>query len=264
MAHEILTRLRFSRDEMEQVEALVANHMKFKDVPQMKESTFKRFLRMPAFEEHLELHRLDCLSQQRAAGDLRNGAGTAGGADGGRTEAGAVADGRRPDRGRVSPRSGSLPRCSAPWRMPSSRAGCGRRGRRWSWSGSAFRALPRTLEDVHQHLLREFAGGGVLLARVIGADQHRVAGGGRELAVVAEHECGPGADCAARFEHVEVGVEGDFAEGDHHAEVRQQLELALEERAAIAQLFGCRLVAGRSATGGGSDEGVGQDQTVRA
>jgi putative nucleotidyltransferase with HDIG domain len=62
MAHEILTRLRFSREQMEQVEALVANHMKFKDVPQMKESTFKRFLRMPAFEEHLELHRLDCLS----------------------------------------------------------------------------------------------------------------------------------------------------------------------------------------------------------
>src|SRR4051795_11882518 len=65
MAHEILTRLRFSREQMEQVEALVANHMKFKDVPQMKESTFKRFLRMPAFEEHLELHRLDCLSSNK-------------------------------------------------------------------------------------------------------------------------------------------------------------------------------------------------------
>jgi poly(A) polymerase len=28
----------------------------------MKQSTLKRFLRLPAFEEHLELHRLDCLS----------------------------------------------------------------------------------------------------------------------------------------------------------------------------------------------------------
>jgi poly(A) polymerase len=65
MAHEILNRLRFSRDEMEQVEALVANHMKFKDVPQMRESTLKRFLRMPRFEEHLELHRLDCLSSNK-------------------------------------------------------------------------------------------------------------------------------------------------------------------------------------------------------
>ena len=27
----------------------------------MRESTLKRFLRLPDFEEHLELHRLDCL-----------------------------------------------------------------------------------------------------------------------------------------------------------------------------------------------------------
>jgi len=62
LAHGILNRLRFSRDEMDRVEALVANHMRFKDVPRMKESTLKRFLRLPDFEEHLELHRLDCLA----------------------------------------------------------------------------------------------------------------------------------------------------------------------------------------------------------
>ncbi len=65
LAHGILNRLRFSREEAEQVEALVANHMRFKDVQQMKESTLKRFLRMPAFNEHLELHRLDVLSSNR-------------------------------------------------------------------------------------------------------------------------------------------------------------------------------------------------------
>jgi poly(A) polymerase len=65
IAHEILVRLRFSREIMEQVEALVANHMRFKDVNKMKESTLKRFLRMPDFEEHLELHRLDVLSSNR-------------------------------------------------------------------------------------------------------------------------------------------------------------------------------------------------------
>ncbi len=65
MAHAILHRLRFSREEMEQIEALVANHMKFKDVGRMKESTLKRFLRLPKFEEHLELHRLDCSSSNR-------------------------------------------------------------------------------------------------------------------------------------------------------------------------------------------------------
>src|SRR5262249_33212317 len=31
----------------------------------MKESTFKRFVRLPEFEEHLELHRLDCLGSHR-------------------------------------------------------------------------------------------------------------------------------------------------------------------------------------------------------
>jgi poly(A) polymerase len=65
MAHAVLHRLRFSRDDMEQVEALVANHMKFKDAGRMKESTLKRFLRLPKFEEHLELHRLDCSSSNR-------------------------------------------------------------------------------------------------------------------------------------------------------------------------------------------------------
>jgi putative nucleotidyltransferase with HDIG domain len=65
LAHGILNRLRFSRDDMEQVEALVANHMRFKDAHRMKQSTLKRFLLMPDFGEHLELHRLDCLAGNR-------------------------------------------------------------------------------------------------------------------------------------------------------------------------------------------------------
>ena len=39
--------------------------MRFGDVKKMKESTLKRFFRLPQFEEHLELHRLDCLSSHR-------------------------------------------------------------------------------------------------------------------------------------------------------------------------------------------------------
>lgn len=62
MATAIMNRLRFSSDQIRQVTALIANHMRFKDVPQMKESTLKRFLRVEKFAEHLELHRLDCLS----------------------------------------------------------------------------------------------------------------------------------------------------------------------------------------------------------
>jgi len=30
-------------------------------VKNMKESTFKRFIRLPKFDEHLELHRIDCM-----------------------------------------------------------------------------------------------------------------------------------------------------------------------------------------------------------
>ena len=62
VARDILTRLRFSRDDIEQTLALVGNHMKFKDAGRMRESTLKRFLRMPRFDEHLALHRLDCLN----------------------------------------------------------------------------------------------------------------------------------------------------------------------------------------------------------
>jgi poly(A) polymerase len=65
MTQDITRRLRFSNDDAEQIVALVANHMRFKDVEQMRASTLKRFLRLPRFEEHLELHRLDCLSSHR-------------------------------------------------------------------------------------------------------------------------------------------------------------------------------------------------------
>lgn len=62
IARRILNRLKFSNHDCEQILALIANHMRFKDVQQMRESTLKRFLRLPQFEEHLELHRVDCLS----------------------------------------------------------------------------------------------------------------------------------------------------------------------------------------------------------
>ena len=61
IAREILTRLRFSNEIIDEVLALVDNHMKFMHVPKMNSSTLKRFLRMHRFEEHLALHRLDCL-----------------------------------------------------------------------------------------------------------------------------------------------------------------------------------------------------------
>jgi poly(A) polymerase len=65
MAEEICRRLRFSNEDTVQILALVANHMRFKDVTKMRASTLKRFVRLPRFDEHLALHRLDCTSSHR-------------------------------------------------------------------------------------------------------------------------------------------------------------------------------------------------------
>jgi poly(A) polymerase len=66
IAEEICRRLRFSNEDTEQILALVGNHMRFGDVQRMKPSTFKKFIRLPRFDQHLELHRLDCESSHRS------------------------------------------------------------------------------------------------------------------------------------------------------------------------------------------------------
>ena len=68
MTEEILGRLRFSNEDTAQIISLVKNHMRFGDILQMRESTLKRFLRLPKFDEHLALHWMDASS---AHGDLR-------------------------------------------------------------------------------------------------------------------------------------------------------------------------------------------------
>jgi putative nucleotidyltransferase with HDIG domain len=65
MAEEICRRLRFSNHDTEQIIALIEHHMRFGHVLRMKESTLKKFLRLPLFGEHLEQHRLDCLASHR-------------------------------------------------------------------------------------------------------------------------------------------------------------------------------------------------------
>ena len=62
MTAEICRRFRFSNEEMRQTVALVENHMRFMDSKRMKESTMKRFFRLEGFEQHLALHRMDCLA----------------------------------------------------------------------------------------------------------------------------------------------------------------------------------------------------------
>jgi poly(A) polymerase len=67
MTREIMTRLKYSNEEIDRVVSLVAQHMVFKDTDKMRPSKLKRFIRQPHFEEHLALHRADCLASH---GDL--------------------------------------------------------------------------------------------------------------------------------------------------------------------------------------------------
>ncbi|HTL51706.1 MAG TPA: CCA tRNA nucleotidyltransferase, partial [Planctomycetota bacterium] len=62
LAKELCERLRMSNDRIDAVVELVADHMKFKELDRMRESTLKRFLVRPTIDTHLELHRLDCLA----------------------------------------------------------------------------------------------------------------------------------------------------------------------------------------------------------
>jgi poly(A) polymerase len=62
MGAEICRRFRFSNDETAQILALIENHMRIADAPRMKASTLKRFFRIHGFDEHLALHRMDCIA----------------------------------------------------------------------------------------------------------------------------------------------------------------------------------------------------------
>jgi poly(A) polymerase len=62
MGAEICHRFRFSNEDTRQILALIENHMRFADAPRMKASTLKRFFRLENFDQHLALHRIDCLA----------------------------------------------------------------------------------------------------------------------------------------------------------------------------------------------------------
>jgi poly(A) polymerase len=61
LATRLLRRLRQSNHLVESVHEIVARHMRFPVLPEMREAKRRRFLQEPLFPLHLELHRLDCL-----------------------------------------------------------------------------------------------------------------------------------------------------------------------------------------------------------
>lgn len=62
MTEDIMTRLRFSRADIDATVSAVANHMVFKDVKEMRVAKLKRFMAREGFDDELELHRVDCAS----------------------------------------------------------------------------------------------------------------------------------------------------------------------------------------------------------
>lgn len=65
MAERICKRLRFSNAETDAITELVRDHMRFKDVRQMRLSTLKRFMAKPTFQEEMKLHRADCMASHK-------------------------------------------------------------------------------------------------------------------------------------------------------------------------------------------------------
>ena len=66
LANNVMKRLRFSTRDIERVHDVVYQHMRFKDVKNMRRSKLIRFLRDENFKLHLELHRLDSLASHRS------------------------------------------------------------------------------------------------------------------------------------------------------------------------------------------------------
>lgn len=60
MADTILRRLRYSNDTIAAVVPMVARHMQFMNVQQMRTAKLKRFMSQPNFDQEMELHRVDC------------------------------------------------------------------------------------------------------------------------------------------------------------------------------------------------------------
>ncbi len=62
MSEVILRRMKYSNEIIEDVRVMVANHMKFMHVKDMRVSKLKRFMSRDTFEYEMELHRVDCAS----------------------------------------------------------------------------------------------------------------------------------------------------------------------------------------------------------
>lgn len=69
IAEQILRRLKFSNSFVEHTCSMIGNHMKFMHVQKMRASKLKRFMNLPKFNEHMMLHKADCMSSHEDIGN---------------------------------------------------------------------------------------------------------------------------------------------------------------------------------------------------
>lgn len=62
MAEVVLRRLAYPRNTIARVVHCILNHMRFRDVRNMRPAKLRRFVAAPTFPVELELHRLDCMA----------------------------------------------------------------------------------------------------------------------------------------------------------------------------------------------------------
>ena len=60
MGVDIMRRFKCSNEEIDAVHSAVLNHMRFSAVPEMRNSTLRKWVGAPTFPLELELHRIDC------------------------------------------------------------------------------------------------------------------------------------------------------------------------------------------------------------
>ncbi|MBQ9788990.1 MAG: CCA tRNA nucleotidyltransferase [Lentisphaeria bacterium] len=69
LAEKLMQRLRFANDSMQKIKKAIQNHMRFANIPQMKEAKVLKIIGDPNFTLELELNRIDCIS---CHGDLKS------------------------------------------------------------------------------------------------------------------------------------------------------------------------------------------------
>ena len=104
-------------------------------------------------------------------------------------------------------------------------------------------------EDLGVHGVSDAAGLRVLLAGVVDTEEARGVGGELCLRAVGEGKRGSRCDCALLFQDFQVGVPGDFSEGENRSGL-QDLYFAFEIATAIGNFTGQRFVGWRRATDG--------------